>query len=378
MKLAFCLFNYFPHGGLQRDFVRIARECQRRGASVRVYTLSWEGPVPDGFDVRIAPVRALSNHRRVDRFFRWLEKELRAFPDIGIVGFNKMPGLDLYYAADPCFKEKSLTRRGALYRLGPRYRLYAAFEEAVFGRHSRTEILMISKAQEPVFVKHYATPEQRMHFLPPNVSRERIAPPDASDRRGAFRGENGLADDDRLLVQIGSGFITKGVDRSIRALAALPEPVRGKTVLWVVGKDRSTRFERLARELGVADRVVFTGGRDDVSQILLGADLMIHPAYAENTGTVLIEAVAAGLPVLCTSVCGYSGHIEAADCGAVTPEPFEQSTLNGQLREILTSGDLATFGKNALHYAGTTDLYSMHEVAADVIFETLRKKNRTS
>lgn len=374
MNIAFLLFKYFPYGGLQRDFLRIAQECQRRGHSIKVYTLSWEGPVPAGFDVRIAPVRALSNHRRAAKFSRWIEKELAAAPETVRVGFNKMPGLDVYYAADACYKEKSLTQRGRLYRLGARYRLYTAFEEAVFGRESATEILMISRTQEPFFVKHYGTLSSRMHFLPPNIARDRVAPPDAAEIRAAFRQANGLSGDTKLLVQIGSGFIKKGVDRSLRAVAALPEAVRSRTVFWVVGKDRTDRFERLACELGIGDHVVFTGGRDDIPQILLGADLMIHPAYDENTGTVLLEAVAAGLPVLCTEVCGYGSHIKAAGCGLLTPEPFDQPVLNRQLEELLTGGKLPELSEKALAYARSTDIYSMHERAADVIETVLKSR----
>lgn len=375
MNVAFCLFKYFPYGGLQRDFLRIAQECQRRGASIRVYTLSWEGAIPEGFDVRIVPVKALSNHRRAKKYSEWLENELSGSPEIIRVGFNKLPGLDVYYAADACYKEKSLTQRGRFYRLGARYRIYAAFEEAVFGKNFQTKILMISKTQEPFFVRHYGTPASRMHFLPPNIARDRVAPPNASEIRAVFRQKNGLAEDVKLLVQIGSGFIKKGLDRSIRALAALPLDVREKTILWVVGKDRKDRFERMARELGIGDRVVFTGGRDDIPEILLGADLMIHPAYDENTGTVLLEAVAAGLPVLCTGVCGYGSHIEAAHCGLLTPEPFDQAVLNSQLEALLIGGDIPKFGKNALAYAQSTDLYSMHERAADVIFEQSKPVN---
>lgn len=374
MKVAFCLFKYFPYGGLQRDFVRIAQECQRRGGSIVVYTLSWEGPIPEGFDVRIVPVRALSNHCRVKKYVQWVSKDLQESPDVIRVGFNKMPKIDVYYAADICFKEKSLTQRGWLYRLGARYRLYVAFEEAVFGKDSKTEILMISKAQEPFFVKHYGIQAGRMHFLPPNIARDRVAPPNAPEIRAAFRRKNGLGEDVKLLVQIGSGFIKKGLDRSIRALAELPFEVREKTVLWVVGKDRKERFEKLARTLGVGDRVVFTGGRDDIPEILLGADLMIHPAYDENTGTVLLEAVAAGLPVLCTEVCGYGSHIQAASCGLLTPEPFDQTVFNRQLEALLMGGDLPKLGKNALAYAQSTDLYSMHERAADVIEKVLKSR----
>src|SRR5690606_2387348 len=109
MQLAFVLYKYFPFGGLQRDFLRIALECQRRGHGIRVYTPIWEGEVPAGFDVRVAPVKALFNHRRNEKFSAWLAADLARDPVDRVVGFNKMPGLDVYYAADGCYEDKAQT-----------------------------------------------------------------------------------------------------------------------------------------------------------------------------------------------------------------------------------------------------------------------------
>ena len=106
MQLAFILYKYFPFGGLQRDFLRIAKECQARGHSIRVYTPIWEGDIPQGFDVRIVPVKALFNHHRNEKLTRWVKADLAADPVDRVVGFNKMPGLDVYYAADAVMKTK--------------------------------------------------------------------------------------------------------------------------------------------------------------------------------------------------------------------------------------------------------------------------------
>ena len=46
MRIAFCINKYFPYGGLQRDFMRIAKEVLSRGHTVRVYTRQWEGDNP--------------------------------------------------------------------------------------------------------------------------------------------------------------------------------------------------------------------------------------------------------------------------------------------------------------------------------------------
>jgi UDP-glucose:(heptosyl)LPS alpha-1,3-glucosyltransferase len=368
MQLAFVLYKYFPFGGLQRDFMRIARVCQERGHHIRVYTLIWEGDVPEGFEVLMVPVIALSNHRRNEKFTAWVQNDLAARPVDRVVGFNKMPGLDVYYAADPCFEDKAQTLRHPLYRYWARYRHFSEYEKAVFAPERGTEILMISEVQKPLFMKHYRTPEDRFHLLPPGIAPDRRAPPDAAAQRAAFRAEFGLAADDVLLLQVGSGFKTKGLDRSIAALASLPDDLRKCTRLMVIGQDDARAFQSQARSAGVSDQVDFLGGRDDVPRFLLGADLLVHPAYNENTGTVLLEALVAGLPVVVTDVCGYAHYIEEADCGRVVPTPFQQHTLNATVRQILEDKEVRLrWRENALAFAARADLYSLPQRAADVI-----------
>ncbi|MCO6561320.1 MAG: hypothetical protein J6574_09555, partial [Gilliamella sp.] len=61
MQLAFCIYKYFPFGGLQRDFLQIAKACQNRGHNARVYVMDWQGDVPCGFDIILVPKKGLSN-----------------------------------------------------------------------------------------------------------------------------------------------------------------------------------------------------------------------------------------------------------------------------------------------------------------------------
>ena len=368
MQLAFVLYKYFPFGGLQRDFMRIALECQQRGHKIRVYTLIWEGDIPPGFEVLVAPVKAFLNHRRNEKLSAWMEADLAKRPVDRLIGFNKMPGLDVYYAADGCFEDKAQNLRHSLYRYFGRYKHFAEYERAVFGKDAKTEVLMISEVQQPLFIKHYDTPLERFHLLPPGIAQDRRAPPNAAEIREGFRQEFNLADDDLLLVQIGSGFKTKGVDRSLKAVAALPSDLKKRTRLFVIGQDDPKVFQLQSARLGLGDNVQFLKGRSDIPRFLLGADVLIHPAYNENTGTVLLEALVAGLPVLVSAVCGYAHYIAEADSGLVLDEPFVQAQLNGYLAHMLTNtAQRAAWGRNGLAFAETADLYSMPQHAADVI-----------
>jgi UDP-glucose:(heptosyl)LPS alpha-1,3-glucosyltransferase len=374
MRLGFVLFKYFPYGGLQRDMLRIAQACQARGHEIFVYTLSWEGEIPEDFQVQVLPIKRWTNHAKYAAFHAELQSRFQQDGIEGVVGFNRMPDLDVYYAADPCFRAKVHTKYNSMARLTPRYRHFLDFEEAVFSPGSKTHVLMISQPQLELFREHYRTQRNRLHLLPPGIARDRVAPPNAAEVRAEFRREFGLGEQDRLLLAIGSGFKTKGLDRSLKALAALPKELRSRTRLIAMGNDNPRSFIRMAKRLGLADQFEIMSGRDDVPRFLQGGDLLIHPAYYENTGTVLLEALVAGLPVLTTDSCGYAGHVERSGAGRVVPSPFEQARLNRDLAEMLESPERGLWREKGIAYGQEQDLYSMPELAADIIIKQVAAK----
>jgi UDP-glucose:(heptosyl)LPS alpha-1,3-glucosyltransferase len=129
---------------------------------------------------------------------------------------------------------------------------------------------------------------------------------------------------------------------------------------------------KLARKLNILSNCHFLGGRNDVPRFLLSADLLVHPAYHENTGTVLLEALCAGLPVLTTDVCGYAGYILAANAGLVLPSPFAQTAMNTSLLSMLLSEHRALWGKNATQFAKNADIYNLPQRAVDVLEAILK------
>jgi UDP-glucose:(heptosyl)LPS alpha-1,3-glucosyltransferase len=185
----------------------------------------------------------------------------------------------------------------------------------------------------------------------------------------------GLEAQELALLLVGSGFITKGLDRAIHAVANVREAQPSvKVRLLVVGQDNERQFKRLSKRLGVADRVTFLGGRDDVADLMLGADLLVHPARAEAAGVVLLEAVVAGLPIVVTDVCGYAHHVKAARAGIVLPVPFSQAQLDRAVMRNIDGVFRAECRRSALLYGEMTDLYSMHSTGADLMVDLIRQK----
>ncbi len=374
MKLAFCLFKYFPFGGLQRDFLRIAKEAVRRGHQVDVFTMVWEGELEPTLSIHIIPVKKSQNHQRAQEFFAKIQPRLAEY-DL-VVGFNKMPGLDVYYAADICYQAKAKRQRGAWYQLTPRYRHLIDYEKSVFSvdTNTNTKILLLSHKQQKEFVCFYKTPGTRFELLPPGIAKDRIAPRNALDIRHAVRQICGIQEQEFLLLLVGSGFKTKGLDRVLLGYAGLPNELKNKSYLYIVGQDNSYFFEKQAKKLNISSRIKFLGGRNDVADLLLAADVLVHPAYNENTGTVLLEALASGLPVLTTDVCGYAHFIKDAEAGIVLSSPFQQREFNQSLVEMLSHQKRIEWQEKALAFSRQADIYSLPERAVDVIENSQRQK----
>lgn len=165
---------------------------------------------------------------------------------------------------------------------------------------------------------------------------------------------------------VGSGFKAKGVDRALLALASLPNELKHNSQLLIIGQDNPNTYIQQAKQLNLTEQVKFLGGRDDVADFYSAADLLLHPAYHEAAGIVLLEAIVAGLPILVSNTCGYSHYISDAQAGLVLPEPYSQQTCNQYLHKLLTQ-DNQQFRDNALAFSKNNDLYSMPEHAAKLI-----------
>ncbi len=368
MKIAVCLYKYFPFGGLARDFVNIMTICRDRGYEIDVYVLEWHGDIPEGFNVHVISVSAWTNHGKVKKFINQVTPKLQSGQYDLIFGFNKTPGLDLYYAADPCYLDRVKNQKNYFfYRLGQRFQFYAQCERAVFGLDSQTVSLMISDVQRDLFKLNYATPDERLLLLPPGISMDRKRPKNWSEIRKKTRATLDIKENEFALLMVGTAFNTKGVDRSISAVAALPEKQRANSKLFIAGDGDLKSYMEQAKKLGVETHIEFLGGRKDIPELLLAADLLLHPARKENTGTVILEAMVAGLPVIVSQVCGYAKHVSKSKAGIVVSAPFKSQEFEQNLANMLQTEKLQQWSDNGLKYAETEDLYSMPEKAADII-----------
>ncbi len=366
LKLAFCLFKYFPFGGLQSDFMNISKECIRRGYQVDAYTMSWEGEKPEGLNVLTVTVSGLTNHKRYLSFAKKLNKTfLKKKYDV-VVGFNKIPGLDVYFAADGSYAGM-MKDRSILYRRSNRYHVLMSLEKSVFDGNSKTQILLLSTRELDFFKTFYQTAPDRFHILPPGISKACVPPSNHRGIRTQKRTKLGIAQNKTIILMVCTNFKIKGVTRAINALSSLPSDILNQTILLVAGRDNPKPYKKLAKKKHVFNNIDFIGARNDVPELLMASDLLLHPASIENAGLVLVEALTARLPVITTDVCGYSFHVREAKAGIVIPSPFTQQALDKALMLALTSKEKDTWRNNAEKYIDKIDVFSCAQKAVDVI-----------
>ena len=366
MKIALAIFKYFPHGGLQRDFMRIAEELLKRGHDVTVFTSRFDGTPPPGLKVESIKLSSWTNHGKGAEFEKKFNLLAREF-DVRF-GFNRIAGLDFYFAADNCIMSEALASYPAWFlKISPRHRAIIAQERAVMGKDSAATVFYIAEKQKKDFQKFYGTPDERFIYLPPGLNEECFRSGDAEERRLKKRSELGIGKEEILLLLVGSFFSGKGADRLLEAAASLPLPLREKCRIAIVGNMPRKPCLKLCRRLKLReDQLFLPGASSDVPDWLLAADLMVHPARKEATGTVIVEALAAGLPVIASGECGFANFAaEAGGCALALP--FEQTQLNRTLAEFLSPSRLEQLKREAVIYGRHADFRRRAAAAADAL-----------
>jgi glycosyltransferase involved in cell wall biosynthesis len=178
--------------------------------------------------------------------------------------------------------------------------------------------------------------------IPNGVDMQRFAAPDDAPR---IRRELGLPDTGRLVIVVSRLNRLKGIEHFLEAAAALV-PRFPDTRFLVVGEpnpsDRAylNVLTGLADRLGIADRVLFTGLRTDVPSLLACAAVSVMPSLNEALSNVLLESMAAGVPVVATHVGGTPEAIEDGVTGLLVP-PGDSHALATAITRLLEHPDLA-------------------------------------
>jgi glycosyltransferase involved in cell wall biosynthesis len=318
------------YGGVERFLVALAEECRRRGY---VFHCAYEDrPASESFVADLERAGAFvfilpPSHKLVPfswKVYRWLTCN-----KINIVHVHFNPAALLTLVASKVANIPSLwTIHGEVQ--------HGASGAAMSWKSkilARLRLALVSKTladSDRVRVQWqeaFGSSGIETHYLG-------VRPSSVGKAKVAMRREFGLSDSNIVIACVAFHAPVKGVDILLRAIGLLA-PKYPQLRLLQIGisatpdnPSDTQELKALAAALGISDRIVWMGNRNDVEDILGCADLYCQPSRHEALGLAILEAMNAGLPIVATRVGGIPEAICAGETGLlVNPESFQEMAV---------------------------------------------------
>jgi UDP-glucose:(heptosyl)LPS alpha-1,3-glucosyltransferase len=337
MKIALVILNAEPQrGGAERYTQDLATALVARGHEVHLLATRFARSVEPARQVHLDGV-AGSRIARYRALAKSLARHLQSHAYDLVHAMLPVPGCDLYHPHAGIEAENlesgHLRHRGKVRQaisklssqLNRKRRLYASTERRMLEQGSA--LLCLSNAMQRVALKHYQLAERQSYALINGVDLGRYDPAHRHDARSRIRRQYSIAANDVVALLMSNNYRLKGLRQAIQALQRLAEARRENARLMVVGRESVEPYRKLARRLGVADRVIFAGPTDDPPAIYAAADLFVLPTAYDSCSLVVLEALAMGLPVVTTRANGASEAMQDGVHGFIIENQADQDGL---------------------------------------------------
>jgi glycosyltransferase involved in cell wall biosynthesis len=172
--------------------------------------------------------------------------------------------------------------------------------------------IAVSRQLIPFAVAHEGVSPDKVIYIPNSIE------PDDQDHvqtRAAIRAELGISPETKVLGMISRLAPKKAHQDLLQAYTKVAQTHPGTILLLAGDGPLRTKLERQARRLRIDRRVIFLGDRADVPDLLAAMDLFVHPSLSEGMPHAVMEAMAAGLPVIASGVDGVQDLIVDGESG---------------------------------------------------------------
>jgi glycosyltransferase involved in cell wall biosynthesis len=175
----------------------------------------------------------------------------------------------------------------------------------------------------------------------------------------ALRSQLGVRPGDLAILSITRLAPTKGLEYLIQAVAMLP--IVGERMKVIIAGDGPARerLERQAKRLGVTDHLRFLGFRQDVGDLLAACDLVVLPSQREGLSISLLEAMAAGKPIIATTLGSQ-----------------QEVASHGEMAWLVRPGDPASLKEAILRLSGDRPLMARLGANARAVYESFYTEDR--
>jgi UDP-glucose:(heptosyl)LPS alpha-1,3-glucosyltransferase len=345
VKLAIVRQRYTPFGGAERFIARALPALERAGAEATLITRGAEGWGARRL-LRVDPFH-VGNVWRDWSFARAARRAWRREGFDLVQSHERIAGCDVYRAGDGVHRRWLEIRRGraslaerAGIALNPYHWYVCRAEKAMFEDARLRAVVCNSAMVRDEIRRAFRIAPEKLHLVYSGVDLEHFHPRLRESLRGAARAELGVSPRDTLFLFVGSGFSRKGLGAAIEALA---QAGNDGFRLVVAGRDREQpAFLARARDAGVAARVHFLGGREDVRPLYAAADCFILPSRYDPFPNTALEALAMGLPSIVSAQCGAAEILDSGGGWVCRPDdPAGLARLMQEADRALRSNEAA-------------------------------------
>ncbi|MFQ6617995.1 MAG: glycosyltransferase family 4 protein, partial [Fidelibacterota bacterium] len=163
-----------------------------------------------------------------------------------------------------------------------------------------------------------------------------------------LRHELNLLNVKKVVGWIGRMVPVKGCEYFLRAAKIVSEQIDNVSFVVVGDGELLPEMKELSRSLGIDDRVIFTGDREDPWIFYRLFDVFVLTSLNEGLGRVLIEAMAAGTPIVATDVGGVRDVLKNGDCGILVPSKDVDKISSGICKLLIDKEAANNYIKNGL------------------------------
>ncbi len=295
--------------------------CERLAAifDIHVFAGKWDA----------GPSRITFHKVPMIHFPRWLQP-------VSFAGFAqrkiKNMAFDLVHSHERIFRMDLLTFHGIPHRTwirDMRQKSLSGFDRATCWAEKKgienpalKMILPVSSLVKKELLKSYVISKDRVSVLHPGVSMDRFSHLDGLSCRERIRAHHGLSASDVVICFVGMNFEIKRLDLILQAIAGMKRAGFSSALpkLLIVGKGDAAAHLKMAKDLGIGDRIVFAGVSDEVEAHYLASDFFVMPSRMDTFGLVVLEAMAAGLPVVISATVGAADLVTHGVSGFILPE----------------------------------------------------------
>lgn len=318
-KLAFVRQRFSRFGGGELILSRTIEAFAARGVSVSIVAREWKPHDGVAFH-RCDPARS-PRSTRDSRFAKVACEIVTRMPGTLVQSHERIPCCDIYRAGDgvhAAYLAHRARGMGSLKRLFQSFSGYhrdvMRLEREMFASPRLKAVIVNSQMVADEIVSHFSYPRGKIHLIPNGIDLSRFNESALKQLRGETRTKLGIGETTKVLILVGSGYERKGVSQAIEALARSKS---GATLLVIGSEKRVSRYQSLAKRLGLGTSVYFLGRQENVLPYLAASDAMILPSIYDPFPSATLEGFAAGLPVITSEACGARDIAREIDAGLV-------------------------------------------------------------